>query len=133
MKYLSILFLLAYSFIINSMQQPPASSGTFSKKRKLSAEQALNSYHEELGILANASAIRASSTPILDSYKCAFILGCLKPSGQAKLRRKVPHEIGALLAQRKHMGKPLSATEELEVLEWQQQLIQKYLSKENYK
>lgn len=115
------------------MQQPSPSSDTFSKKRKLSAEQALNSYHEELGILANANAIRASGTPILDTYKCAFILGWLKPSGLVKLRRKIPNEIGALLAQRKHMGKLLSAEEELEVLDWQQQLIQKYLPKENPK
>lgn len=111
------------------MQQPSIAFDNLSKKRKLSAEQALKTHHEELAILSYVNVLPTPHTPILDAYRCAFILGCLKPNGQAKLRRKVPHEIGALLAQRKHIGRSLSVQEELEVLEWNQQLIQKYLSK----
>lgn len=99
-------------------------------RQKLTVEEAIiqNQRNSHLNSQHNVS---QSSTPILDTYKCAFILGVLKPAGIEKLRRKAPQEIGALLAQKKHMGKLLTLKEELEVWEWEARIAAKYKRKTN--
>jgi hypothetical protein len=118
------LLALIYSFLTLSMEQP--FPPVFPSK-KLSAEQAieLNSAQQQK-LLSNPVAHIDSKTPALDTYKCAYILGALKPQGVAKIKRKIPEQLGALVAQKKHQGKTLSPSEELELLKWQTHLAQKY-------
>lgn len=126
------LLALAYSFISLSMQQPPI---TLYTQRNLSAEQVIKLNEQQQKLLSNPSAPTVSKTPALDTYKCAYILGTLKPQGIVKLKRKIPGQLGALVAQKKHHGKPISLSEELELWKWHTYLAQKYsqphLPKEN--
>lgn len=129
-----VLLVLFYSPLTLSMEQPPV---RIFSQTNLSAEQAIKLYSQQQQQLNNLSSQTISKTPKLDSYKCAYILGALKPQGIVKLKRKIPEHLGALVAQKKHQGKTLSLSDELELLKWQTYLTQKYskqpLSKENKK
>ncbi|GMU19486.1 MAG: hypothetical protein AMXMBFR12_06780 [Candidatus Babeliales bacterium] len=92
----------------------------------LSAQEAIDIRRQQITLLDSGS-INTSQTPLLDHYKCAFILGWLKPSGKIKLYRKISDvDLGALAAQKKHMDRPLTLQEELALWKWQTYMIQKY-------
>lgn len=115
-----LLLLLALIFNSFSMQKPAV------LQVALSAPEAAD-IMRQYAVLLDPASINTSQTPILDQYKCAFILGWLKPSGKVKLYRKISDEdLGALAAQKKHMGRPLTLQEELALWKWQRYMLQKY-------
>ena len=107
-------------------QEPRPINPSFSHKRKLSAQEALSIHGQYIILVDSAPSLNKSITPHLDKYKCAFILGILKPAGRDKLYQKIPDEMGALLAQKKHMGKLLTQEEEWEVMRWKTRISAKY-------
>lgn len=120
MKQLLVLLFPLFSFNSFSMQKPSL------PQRGLSGQEAADIVRE-YAVLLDSLSKNSSPTPRLDQYKCAFILGWLKPSGKVKLYRKISGEdLGALAAQKKHMGKPLTLQEELALWKWQSYMLQKY-------
>lgn len=120
MKQLLLLHLILFSACSFSMQKSEGG---------LSAQEALDKMRENIDLLDSASSINPSLTPLLDHYKCAFILGWLKPSGKEKLYRKISEEdLGALAAQKKHLGKTLTLQEEIALGKWHAYITKKYNS-----
>lgn len=125
MKEYILLFLLCIPIFVKNMETTVKYLP--SHQNNLTAEQAMNAQHQ----LASSLEAQAAKniTPVLDTYKCAFILGILKQSGIDKLRNKLPREqMGALCAQKKAIGKLLNLQEELDLWYWQTYLNEKYKS-----
>lgn len=123
MKQQLVLVALIFPFFASSMEMPAACPYT---PRNLSADEALELNRQQQALLDKPHTSTTSKTPVLDTYKCAYILGTLKPQGIAKLKRKIPEQLGPLVAQKKHLGKPVSLSEELELWKWQTYLNKKY-------
>ena len=96
-------------------------------KKRPHIEQEINDIYQQFAhLLHSSNNLRSSEKPKLDKYKCVFILGCLNPKNKKRLYREIPDEIGALTAQKQHMGKKLSLKEELELPKWNSRMIEKY-------
>ncbi|CAN5145962.1 hypothetical protein BH09DEP1_BH09DEP1_1100 [soil metagenome] len=124
MKHSLILFTLLFTIQSFPME---SSNNTI----PLTFEEAIGLAKKEADLLKPANTPNASHTPILDKYKCCFILGRLKPKGIAKLKRKIPQHIGALLAQKKYMGHKLTLSEELAVWRWSAELAARHSLKKS--
>lgn len=127
MKLQLALLTLFFHILSLSMEYTPSVVSNL-RKRKLSAEEVISLATQETKLLKPTNTSTSSKTPKLDEYKCAFILGHLKPTGLKKIYRKIPNDIGALVAQKKHLGKKLSLKEELELWKWNLEMEQKYLT-----
>lgn len=129
MKHHLLYFLLVplFSYSQEKDEHQPNKKRPLIEQKKFDIEQEMLDIYNQFAHLLHASnAPRASKTPKLDTYKCAFILGSLNPNNKEKLYREIPDEIGALAAQKKHMGKKLSLKEELELSQWNSRMIEKH-------
>lgn len=129
MKHTVAIFTLSLTIHSFSMEFPD-NQIPGSHKRKLTATQALALKSEPAKLRAPTPHVSLTSN--LDYFKCCFILGILSPQSIEKLKQKLeklemPHEIGALLAQRQHMGQTLSLSQQLEVWRWEAYIAKKYL------
>jgi hypothetical protein len=128
-----LVFLILLPLALIPMETP--TPVTVNSQKSLSAHKLIELNAQQQKLLNIPLPQTISKTPALDTYKCAYILGTLKPEGIAKLKRKIPEQLCPLVAQKKHQGKPTSLSEEIELWKWQSYLAQKYsrpaVTKEN--
>lgn len=91
----------------------------------LTAEQAIALSRAQASLLERR--ISQTSTPNLDRYKTAFILGRLKPTDIHKLRNKLPrYQMGALAALKRAARKQMTLQELLDAWHWKTEMEKKH-------